>query len=106
MKFELSEDVIAQINELNNKVNELCGYPSNDIKHWFNDFQKHGTVNVGYRAACGSMDRTHKIYRLWLKAVKILTKNGVKLCEEYIKVDNKSPTMAQGFWNEVRYFLA
>jgi len=106
MKLEISENIIAQINEQNNKVNELCGYPSNDVRNWFKDLQEQGSVIVGYRAACGSTDRTMKVYRIWIKVVKILSKNGFKLLEENVTVINKSPTSAGGFWNEVRFSLA
>jgi len=106
MKLEISENVIAQINEQNNKVNELCGYPSNDVRNWFKELQEQGTVIVGYRAACGSMDRTMKVYRIWIKVTKILSKNGVKLKEENVIVINRNPTSSGGFWNEVRFSLA
>ena len=106
MKLEISENVIAKINEQNNKVNELCGYPSNDVRNWFKELQEQGTVIVGYRAACGSMDRTMKVYRIWIKATKILSKNGIKLIEENVIVINRNPTSSSGFWNEVRFSLA
>jgi len=105
MKLEISETIIAQINEQNNKVNELCGYPSNDVRNWFKELQETGTVIVGYRSACGSTDRTMKIYRIWIKVTKILLKSGVGLLQENISVINRSPTSAGGFWNEVRFFL-
>jgi len=106
MKLELSENVLAQINEQNDKVNELCGYPSNDVRNWFKDLQEKETVTVGYRASCGSTDKTMKIYRIWIKVTKILKKNGVKLIEENVPTINRSPTSANGFWNEVRFSVA
>lgn len=105
MKFELTQTVYNQIEDLNQKANDLLGYRANDIKNWLADLQKNGTAIVGYRTACGSTDKTHKVYRIWLKAVKLLSKNGVKLQEENMPVDNKSPTMAGGFWNEIRYSI-
>ena len=77
MKIELSENLTAQLNELNQKVNELYGYNSNDIQKYISELQKNGNVTVGYRASCGVTDRTQKAFRLWLKAVKLLSKNSV-----------------------------
>lgn len=106
MKFELSENITNQLNALNTKGNELAGYTANDINDWLRDLQKNGTTLVGYRSSCGSTDKTQKIYRLWLKAVKILSKNGIQLKEENIKINNPYATLSGGFWQEVRYFLA
>lgn len=105
MNLKLSENVMAQINELNNKVNDLYGYRCNDIIRWIADLDRDSSTVVGYRAGCGSLDKTHKTFLIWKKAVKILSKNSIKLNEESLIVANKSPTMAGGFWNEVRYFL-
>ena len=104
-KIELSENLTAQLTELNQKVNELYGYSSNDIKKYISELQKNGNVIVGYRTSCGSTDRTQKAFRLWVKAVKLLSKNGIKLVEENLKVNNSYATLSGGFWNEIRYSL-
>ena len=105
MKIELSENVTAQLNELNQKVNELYGYNSNDIQKYISDLQKNGSVTVGYRTSCGTTDRTQKAFRLWVKSVKLLSKNGIKLVEENLKVNNSYATLSGGFWHEIRYSL-
>jgi hypothetical protein len=92
-----------KINELNAKANEIAGYLSNDIRSWFNELTNKQTVIVGYRASCGSTDKTMKVYKLWIKAIKLLEKSGVKIMQENINVENRNPTSSGGFWNEVKF---
>ena len=56
-------------------------------------------VEVGYRAGCGKKDRTHKVYEEWIRLLKSIKKDGFIVEEKSVIHPNKSPTMAQGFWN-------
>jgi len=99
----ISEKTISLIDVINQKANAICGYQSNQIKNDFNALMNNNYVEVGYRMSCGSTDKTHKVFREWLKVIKILRKNNIIIIEENGKHDNKSPTMAGGFWNSIIY---
>jgi len=62
-------------------------------------------VEVGYRTSCGKKDTTHKVFEEWLKVIKSLRKDGFIINEENVKHPNKSPTIAQGFWNSIIYSI-
>lgn len=105
MSFTLSDTTQSKIDALNEKVNTLCGYKANDITRNLQVLNQTGSVTVGWRQACGSKDMTHKVFEIWIKAVKELKKAGIVLNEERLKVDNRSPTAAGGFWCEIKYTL-
>lgn len=105
MKFKLNQNVLDKIEVLNIKNHQICGYKSNDIYYWLNELQENATVTVGYRTACGASDKTHKTFRIWLSVIKLIKKEKIEINEKNLIVANSSPTMAQGFWNEIRYFL-
>lgn len=103
--FKIPEKIETKIEDLNNKLNAICGYKSNDILKNIDLLQKTGEVVVGYRASCGTTDSTQKTYRLWVSTVKILMKNGIEIYSEKRKVDNSYATLSGGFWDEYRYFI-
>lgn len=99
----ISEKTISLIDTINEKANTICGYQSNQIKKDFNYLITNNYVEVGYRLSCGSTDKTHKVFKEWLKVINILRKNNIIIIEENVKHDNKSPNMAGGFWNSIIY---
>jgi len=103
--MEIDEKLQGELDLLNEKVNALCGYPSNDIKNNIQYLLENGYVSVGYRQSCGATDRTQKIFRLWTQAVKKLKKNGINLIEEQLKVGNAYATISGGFWQEIKYSI-
>jgi len=96
-------EITDKIKALNNNVNVLCGYNSNDIIRNIDSLNMSGSVLFGYRSSCGKTDNTIKIYRFWIKAVKEIEKQGITLKAENIIVGNSYATTKGGFWNEIRY---
>lgn len=101
----ISERTLKIVETANQKTSLICGYTSSQIKNDFENLIKGQKVEVGYRAGCGKKDKTHKVFEEWLKVIKALKKDGNTINEENVLHPNKSPTMAQGFWNSVTYTL-
>ena len=94
-----------KIINLNRKVNELYGFNSDDIISNIEKLMNNGEVSIGYRACCGSKDKTHKVFDLWVRAVSILSKSGINIDRKSIKIDNSYATISGGFWNEYIYYI-
>lgn len=103
MKISEKTNLIAIKAEESEQI--IYGYSSNQIKRDFHKLINGESVEVGYRAGCGRTDRTHKIFKEWLKIVKSLRKDGFIIEEKNIIHANKSPTMAQGYWNSIIYLI-
>jgi hypothetical protein len=87
------------------KIKEVSiyGYKSTQVENDIENLIEGKSVEVGYRAGCGRIDNTHLVFREWLKIIKSLKKDGFKISETNLTHANKSPTMAQGFWNSIVY---
>ena len=97
-------DITDKILKLNQKVN-LISSMHNEIIEGIEKLNKEKSFVFGYRASCGSTDRTMKIFRIWLQTLKEFEKQGVFLRSENLTVGNSYATNKGGFWNEVRYFF-
>jgi hypothetical protein len=64
-------------------------------------------VRVGGRSSCGTgkVDATWIQFTSWNEVVSKANKLGYRIQVNSIKQDNKSPTMAQGWWHENEYVL-
>lgn len=92
--------------EKKDKILNKNRWEENALSYNFERLIKFNSVEIGWRNACGQTDHTVKVYREWLKLVKLLEKDqGIILKQENIKHPNKSPTMAQGFWNSIIYSI-
>ena len=103
--MNISQKTIKILETANQKEPMICGYNSSQIKNDFENLLLCNPVEVGYRAGCGRKDKTHKVFEEWLKVIKALKKDGNTINEENVLHHNKSPTMAQGFWNSVTYTI-
>ncbi len=104
--FELSDKAMAKIADLNKKDNEFYGWGMNNILQSFTELQTTGSVIVGWRAACGKKgDMTEKTFRLWVKVINVLKKEGVELEIENIPQQNRWTTLAGGAWVENKYTI-
>jgi|SRR6478609_2264205 len=72
-----------------------------DLQYFVDTLKITGSVEVGYRATCGSTDRTMKVFREWRKIVKLLNKDGNILEEIEVIHKNRYATNNGGFWNSV-----
>jgi len=99
-KIEITEKIV----KLNEKAN-LISSMQNEIIDSIEKLNKEKYFIFGYRASCGSTDRTMKIFRIWCQALKEFEKQGVFLRSENLTVGNSYATNKGGFWNEVRYFF-
>ena len=99
-KIEITDDIIR----LNEKAN-LISSIKNEIIESIEKLNKDKSLVFGYRASCGSTDRTMKVFRIWSQALKEFEKQGVFLRSENLTVGNSWATLKGGFWNEVRYFF-
>ena len=99
-KIEITDKII----KLNEKAN-LISSTKNEIIESIEKLNKDKSLVFGYRASCGSTDRTMNVFRIWAKALKEFEKQGVFLKSENLIVGNSWATLKGGFWNEVRYFF-
>jgi len=103
--MNISEKTLKILETARQKEPLLCGYQSRQIERDFYNLINGQKVEVGYRAGCGKIDKTHLIFKEWIRVIKSLKKDGFVINEENICHPNKSPTMAQGFWNSIIYLI-
>lgn len=101
--MKVSEKTLKTLETAIQKEPLICGYNSTQIKKDFENLIKGQEVEVGYRTSCGTKDKTHKVFVEWLKIVKSLKKDGFIIKEKSVIHANKSPTLANGFWNSIIY---
>lgn len=99
-KIEITDKIL----KLNEKANGISSM-QNEIIESIEKLNKEKSFVFGYRASCGSTDRTMKVFRIWCQALKEFEKQGVFLRSENLTVGNSYATLKGGFWNEVRYFF-
>jgi len=99
-KIEIT-DKIVKLNEKANLISSI----KNEIIENIEKLNKEKSFVFGYRASCGSTDRTMKVFRIWSQALREFEKQGVFLRSENLTVGNSWATLKGGFWNEVRYFF-
>ena len=104
LKSKDSIEITDKISKLNEKAN-LISSMQNEIIESIEKLNKEKSFVFGYRASCGSTDRTMKVFRIWCQALKEFEKQGVFLRSENLTVGNSYATNKGGFWNEVRYFF-
>lgn len=97
-------DITDKIVKLNEKANAISSMKNEIIEH-IEKLNKDKSIVFGYRASCGSTDRTMKVFRIWSQVLKEFEKQGVFLRSENLTVGNSYATLKGGFWNEVRYFF-
>jgi hypothetical protein len=97
-KIEIT-DKILKLNEKANLISSI----KNEIIENIEKLNKDKSLVFGYRASCGSTDRTMKVFRIWSQALKEFEKQGVFLRSENLTVGNSWATLKGGFWNEVQY---
>ena len=97
-------EITDKILKLNEKAN-LISSMQNEIIESIEKLNKEKSFVFGYRASCGSTDRTMMVFRIWCQALKEFEKQGVFLRAENLTVGNSYATLKGGFWNEVRYFF-
>jgi hypothetical protein len=97
-------DITDKIVKLNEKANAISSMQNEIIEH-IEKLNKDKSIVFGYRASCGSTDRTMKVFRIWSQVLKEFEKQGVFLRSENLTVGNSYATNKGGFWNEVRYFF-
>jgi hypothetical protein len=99
-KIEITDKIL----KLNKKANAISSMQNEIIEHT-ERLNKEKSIVFGYRASCGSTDRTMKVFRIWSQVLKEFEKQGVFLRSENLTVGNSYATNKGGFWNEVRYFF-
>ena len=97
--------LISKASELDAKIDSIRGYSARDLQRDLNNLIEYGRVEVGWREACGKTDISSKSYREWKKIIKMLEKEGIKIDQISVIHPNKSPTMAQGFWNSIVFTI-
>ena len=102
LKAKNKIEITAKILKLNEKANRISSM-QNEIIENIEKLNKEKSFVFGYRASCGTTDRTMKVFRIWSEALKEFEKQGVFLRSENLTVGNSWATLKGGFWNEVRY---
>lgn len=103
--MNVSDKTLKILETATNKEPIILGYNSNQIKRDYDSLIQGNNVEVGYRTSCGKKDKTHKVFEEWLKVIKSLKKDGFIVSEKNVTHANKSPTMAEGFWNSIIYSI-
>lgn len=104
LKAKDNIEITDKIMKLNGKANIISSI-QNEIIENIEKLNKEKSLVFGYRASCGSTDRTMKVFRIWCQTLKEFEKQGVFLRSENLTVGNSYATLKGGFWNEVRYFF-
>lgn len=104
LKSKDNIDITDKILKLNEKAN-LVSSIKNKITESIEELNKEKSFIFGYRASCGSIDNTMKVFRIWGQALKEFEKQNVFLRSENLTVGNSYATNKGGFWNEIRYFF-
>ncbi len=102
---ELIERTKILIKSADARLNIIANFESNDIQTYTDKLITFGEVEVGWREACSKTDRTHKIYREWVKIIKALRKDGFVIDEKRVKHDNSWATKAGGFWQSIIFSI-
>ena len=100
------EKIWPKVYALDDKLNKQAGFKSNDLQENLRQLITFNEVEVGWRASCGSTDRTMKIHREWEKVIAMLRKEGLEIKEERVKHGNSYATEKRGFWNSIIYTIA
>jgi hypothetical protein len=101
----ISELLKAKMEAADQKMNEVQGYEANSISNYVNTLLQQGKVEVGYRAQCGATHSTQKVFRQFLKIVKLLQAEGFKVYQENVTHKNAYATNNGGFWNSIVFNL-
>lgn len=103
--MSVSAKTLKILETANQKEPLICGYQSTQIQKDYDCLLNSQKVEVGYRSSCGKTDKTHFVFKEWLKVVKSLRNDGFIINEENVSHANKSPTTSQGFWNSIIYSI-
>lgn len=103
--MNVSERTLKVLETASQKEPLICGYNSKQIERDYLNLINGQKVEVGYRSSCGKKDKTHKVFEEWIKVIRSLKKDGIIINEENVLHPNKSPTMAQGYWNSIIYSI-
>ena len=98
---EIPQALVKSATKLEEKLDNTLGYKS-DLKKSLGTLFSEGEVIIGYRQCCGGVSNSHKIYKEWMKLVK-QAKKFIPVEEESLKVTNRNPTSAGGFWEVCKY---
>jgi hypothetical protein len=104
-KHTPGEATLAFVAKSDAMLNKKIGYAADSIKSELDRLLTHRVVEVGWRESCGTTDFTMHVYREWVKVVKRLEKEGLKIKQERIKHGNSYATNKGGFWNSIVYSL-
>lgn len=103
--MELSIKTKEAIVKADQRINKIYGWETNEIQSKVNCLKEFGTVEVGWRESCGTCDNTQKVYREWVRLIKRIRKDGIKINEERKSFKNSYATLSGGFWQSVIYSL-
>jgi hypothetical protein len=102
---QIDPKIVDKVRQMDDKLNALRTYDANDIQRYLYHLITFNRVEVGWRESCGKTDHTHKVYREWVKVVKMLAKSGVTLTEEPVTFGNSYATLSGGFWRSIIYTI-
>lgn len=105
MNLEVSENIKSKVLQFDKNLNKITGYESNELDRCLRCLLVTGCVEVGYRSQCGSTHNTQKVYRDWVKVVKLLKNEGHTIKEEPVTHKNAYATNNGGFWNSTIYTI-
>lgn len=95
----LNENICKKIHAADTRLKENDNYSSISIESNITMLFLWKSIEVGYRQQAGSTHPTHKMFREWIKIIKLLRKEGFNITETLIKHNNAYATNNGGFWN-------
>lgn len=96
--------ILQKIKLADEKINAISGVSSNNLIHFYNYLINNKNVEVGYRSQCGATHITQKIFREWVKIVKLIRLQ-MPVIELINKHKNSYATNNNGFWNSITYSI-
>lgn len=106
----MESTVAERLRDLARKCDERlsvrAGYNTHDTFNALDSLLVHGSVEVGYRQACGTTDPTQHTYREWVKVLKAAAKAGLVVAVAPVKHGNAWATKCGGFWSSSVYTIS
>ena len=90
---------------LDAQLSKRLGYSTNPMRNHVEGLDRRGSVEVGWREACGKTDPTTYEIRAWRRILDALRKDGATITEERQKHKNAYATNHGGFWQSIVYTL-
>lgn len=99
----ISSKTAALIVREDMRLNAKECYRADFLNENVTNLLRFGRVEIGWREACGTTDRTQVRARSWFRVLQSLKKDGIDISEVPVKHNCSWATKAGGFWKSIIY---